>query len=120
MEDEKLRELVETELENLQLGVQIAKLRAAENLSQTKLAAKAEMSAPKISAMENEPRNLTIGTLIRVAHALGSRVEIKLVQERDEGGAAAKWRGKSQNPQPLTPKAAAPGTRAGALWCRVV
>jgi hypothetical protein len=26
------------------------------------------MSAPKISAMENEPRNLTIGTLIRVAH----------------------------------------------------
>jgi DNA-binding transcriptional regulator YiaG len=64
MEDEKLRELVETELENLQLGVQIAKLRAAENLSQTKLAARAEMSAPKISAMENEPRNLAIGTLI--------------------------------------------------------
>jgi DNA-binding XRE family transcriptional regulator len=82
MEDEKLRELVETELENLQLGVQIAKLRAAENLSQTKLAARAEMSAPKISAMENEPRNLTIGTLIRVAHALGSRVEIKLVRRK--------------------------------------
>ncbi len=32
MEDTKLRELVESELENLQLGVQIAKLRAAENL----------------------------------------------------------------------------------------
>jgi hypothetical protein len=58
------------------------------------------MSAAKISAMENEPRNLTIGTLIRVAHALGSRVEIG-AQERDEGWAAAKWRGKSQNPQPL-------------------
>ncbi len=89
MEDGKLRELVETELENLQLGVQIAKLRAAENLSQTKLAARAEMSAPKISAMEDEPRNLTIGTLIRVAHALGSpsrlrvnRVEIKLVRRK--------------------------------------
>src|SRR5579863_8890310 len=89
MEDGKLRELVETELENLQLGVQIAKLRAAENLGQTKLAAMAEMSAPKISAMENEPRNLTIGTLIRVAHALGSpsrlrvnRVEIKLVRRK--------------------------------------
>jgi plasmid maintenance system antidote protein VapI len=82
MEDGKLRELVETELENLQLGVQIAKLRAAENLSQTKLAAMADMSAPKISAMENEPRNLTIGTLIRVAHALGSRVEIKLVRRK--------------------------------------
>jgi transcriptional regulator with XRE-family HTH domain len=80
MEDAKQRELVESELENLQLAVQIAKLRAAENLSQTKLAARAEMNAPKISAMENEPRKLTIGTLIRVAHALASRVEIKLVQ----------------------------------------
>ena len=37
--------------------------------------AKAEMNAAKIWAMENEPRNLTIGTLIRVAHGLGSRVE---------------------------------------------
>jgi DNA-binding Xre family transcriptional regulator len=82
MEDAKLRELVEREIENLQLGVQIAKLRSAENLSQTKLAAKAEMSAPKISMMENEPRNLTIGTLIRVAHALDSRVEIKLVRRK--------------------------------------
>jgi len=43
---------------------------------------RAEMSAPKISAMENEPRNLTIGTLIRVAHALDSRVEIKLVRRK--------------------------------------
>jgi len=82
MENPKLLELVEKELAGLQLGVQIAKLRATEKLSQTKLAALAEMSAPKISAMENEPRNLTIGTLIRVAHALGSRVEIKLVRRK--------------------------------------
>jgi DNA-binding XRE family transcriptional regulator len=82
MEDAKMRGLVERELENLQVGVQIAKLRAEEKLSQTKLAALAEMSAPKISAMENEPRNLTIGTLIRVAHALDSRVEIKLVRKK--------------------------------------
>ena len=95
----KVRELVEAELENLQLGVQIAKLRAAENLSQTKLAAKAEMGAPKILAMENEPRNLTIATLIRVAHALGSRAEIKLVRRkgtklgrRGNGGGKVKTR----------------------------
>lgn len=31
MEDGKLKELVESALENLQLGVQIAKLRAEEN-----------------------------------------------------------------------------------------
>jgi len=73
---------VERELENLQLGIQIAKLRQEERLSQTKLAAMADMSAPKISAIENEPRNLTIATLIRVAHALGSKVEIKLVCQK--------------------------------------
>ena len=82
MEGERLRELVERELENLQLGVQIAKLREEEKLSQTKLAARADMSAPKISAMENEPRNLTIATLIRVAHALVSKVEIRLVRQK--------------------------------------
>jgi transcriptional regulator with XRE-family HTH domain len=82
MEDEGLRKLVERELENLELGVQIAKLREKEKLSQTKLAALADMSAPKISAIENEPRNLTIATLIRVAHALGSKVEIKFVRQK--------------------------------------
>ena len=82
MENQRLRDLVERELENLQLGIQIAQLRQEERLSQTKLAAMADMSAPKISAMENEPRNLTIATLIRVAHALGSKVEIKLVRQK--------------------------------------
>ncbi len=91
MGNAELRELVERELEYLQLGVQIAKLRAEVKLSQTKLAAKAEMSAPKISAMENEPRNLTIGTLIRVAHALDSRVEIRLVRrKRTKGGESSR------------------------------
>jgi transcriptional regulator with XRE-family HTH domain len=74
-----MRSLVERELDSLRLGVQIAKLREHGRLSQTKLAALADMSAPKISAIENEPRNLTIGTLIRLAHALGSKVEIRFV-----------------------------------------
>jgi len=81
MKDGRIRDLVEREVENLKLGIQIAKLRQAEKLSQTKLAALADMSAPKISAIENGPRNLTIATLIRVAHALGSKVEIKLVPQ---------------------------------------
>lgn len=82
MRDPQLRDLVQRELDSLRLGVQIAKLREREKLSQTRLAALAEMSAPKISAIENEPRNLTIGTLIRLAHALGSKVEIKLVPRK--------------------------------------
>jgi transcriptional regulator with XRE-family HTH domain len=82
MENTRLRRLVERELENLRLGVQISKLRTAAKLSQTKLAALADMSAPKISAIENEPKNVTIATLIRVAHALDSNVEIKLVRRK--------------------------------------
>jgi len=80
IKDVRLRDLVEREIESLQLGIQIARLRQKGRLSQTKLAALADMSAPKISAIENEPRNLTIATLIRVARALGRRVEIKLVR----------------------------------------
>ncbi len=85
MEDEKPRELVEAELENLQLGAQIAKLRAAENLSQTKLAARAEMSAPKISAMENEPRNLTIGVMqhVEIGRVVGEYGALHLRISRD-------------------------------------
>ena len=82
MENEDLRELVEREIHSLKLGIQIAKLRRQGKLSQTKLAALADMSAPKISALENEPRNLTIATLIRVAHALGRKVEIKLIPQK--------------------------------------
>ena len=62
------------------------------------------MSASKISGMENEPRNLTIGTLIRVAHALDSRVEIKLVRRkgtkagrRRNGGGKVKTRRQVEN-----------------------
>ena len=108
MEDASLRELVESELENLQLGVQIAKLRTAENMSQTKLATRAEMSAPKISAMENAPRNLTIGALNRVAHGLGSRVEIKLVGRRRAKQGRRKQGRKSQSPQRQKGKDAGP------------
>jgi plasmid maintenance system antidote protein VapI len=65
-----------------------------------KLAATAKMSAPKISAMENEPRNLSTGTLIRVAHALGSRVEIKLVLWSGTEQGRQKLRKKSPTPRP--------------------
>ena len=46
MKNARLRDLVEKELENLRIGIQIARLRAQGNLSQTKLAARAEMSGP--------------------------------------------------------------------------
>jgi len=88
MQNKRLRGLVERELEGLELGIQIARLRQGEKLSQTKLAALAEMSAPKISAIENRPQNLTIATLIRIAYALGTQVEIRLVPRKRERQAA--------------------------------
>jgi len=64
------------------LGVQIVKHRQAARLSQTKLAATADLSAPKISVLEITTRNPTVATLIKIANALDSRLEIKLVPRK--------------------------------------
>jgi hypothetical protein len=65
------------------------------------LVAKAEMSAPEISAMENKPRNLTIGTFIRGAHALGTP---SMLRVKRGGGGMAEERSK---PAAFRSKAAA-------------
>ena len=53
MEDAETRDLVEKELEDLKIGIQIARLREEEELNQTQLAARAGMNASKISRIEN-------------------------------------------------------------------
>lgn len=78
-----MRALVEKELASLNIGVQVAKLRQKRSLNQTQLAARAHMSAPKISRLENKSGNVELDTLIRVAEALGARLEVRLVEERD-------------------------------------
>ena len=80
MEDAAMRELVEKELASLEIGVQIAKLRAKHRLNQTQLAARARMSAPKVSRIESKPANVQLDTLIRLAQALGARLEVRLVE----------------------------------------
>jgi transcriptional regulator with XRE-family HTH domain len=80
MEDPTMRELVEQELTSLQIGTQIAKLRAKRSLNQTQLAARARMSAPKVSKIESKPTNVQLDTLIRIASALGAHVEINIVE----------------------------------------
>lgn len=76
LEDKKLKALIEEELAKLRLGVQIARLREEEGLTQARLAARAGMASPKISAIENEPQNLTLGTLIRIARAANRKLKI--------------------------------------------
>jgi transcriptional regulator with XRE-family HTH domain len=77
--DPDTRELVEKELADLEVGIQIARLREAENLNQTQLAARAGMNASKISQIETSPRNVTLSTLARLAHALNRKVKIEFV-----------------------------------------
>jgi DNA-binding Xre family transcriptional regulator len=79
MQDETVRLLVEEEIDSLDLGIQIAKLREKQNLNQTQLAARAGMNASKISKIETSTTNLTLSTLTRVATALNSRVKIVFV-----------------------------------------
>jgi len=81
-----LRSLVEEELKALRVGAQIARLRQQVGMSQTELAAKAGMSTPNISRIENSPgQNMTLGTLVRLAKALGCEVEITFRARRDAG-----------------------------------
>lgn len=79
LEDPEMRELVERELVNLRLGVEIARIRKELHLSQTQLAARAGMSASKISAIESSPKNVEVVTLIRIAFALGYQFKPEFV-----------------------------------------
>ena len=84
MEDSTMRELVEKEIAGLEIGVQIAKLRAKHRMNQTQLAARARMSAPKVSRIESKPANVQLDTLIRLAQALGARLEVRLVEGKEK------------------------------------
>ena len=76
MEDPQIRALVEEELEALKIGEKIARLRQETGLTQTKLAARAGMSASKVSALENAPQNLEVATLIRIARAAKKKLKV--------------------------------------------
>jgi DNA-binding XRE family transcriptional regulator len=76
MEDEQLRTLVEEELQALNIGEKIAKLRKEKGLTQTRLAARAGIAASKVSAIENSPQNVELATLIRLARAANKKLKI--------------------------------------------
>ena len=89
MRDPEMRELVDKELLALNVGVQIARLRQEEGLNQTQLAARAGMNASKISVIEKSARNVTLGTLIRLARALNREVKVDLVPRKGKGSVRA-------------------------------
>jgi DNA-binding Xre family transcriptional regulator len=83
MREPTLRRLVDEELKALRVGAEIAQLRTKCRLSQGELAARAGMSAPNLSRIENSPsQNLTLGTLVRLARAMDREVAIHFEPRR--------------------------------------
>ena len=81
--DPEMRGLIARELESLRVGVQITRMRQRKRLSQAQLAARAGMSAPNISRIENSPaQNMTLETLVKIARALGRGVEVSFPARR--------------------------------------
>jgi DNA-binding Xre family transcriptional regulator len=83
MEKPELRALVQEELKALELGVQLARLRERRHLTQMQLAERSGIGVPNISRIENDPAgNLTMGTLCRLAGAMGFGVDIRFQPRR--------------------------------------
>jgi transcriptional regulator with XRE-family HTH domain len=82
IQDPEMQELVEKELASLSVGIQIARLREQRGLSQTQLAARAGMSAPKISVLECSPKDAKLSTLLRIARAMGLGLKVEFVPEK--------------------------------------
>jgi len=90
VQDPEMRALVERELASLNVGIQIARLRERRGLSQTQLAARAGMSAPKISVLECSAKDAKLGTLIRIARALGLGLRVEFAPEKGLGSRHAR------------------------------
>jgi DNA-binding XRE family transcriptional regulator len=74
---------VATLLDEMMLEDQLAALRKKRGISQAKLAKLVGVSQPVIARIESGGvRNLTMGTIIRTASALGGSVEIRIKPNR--------------------------------------
>jgi len=83
MGDSEMKGLIEEELKALRIGAELAKIRQRKGLSQTELAAKAGMSAPNISRIENSPsQNLTLETMLKLFGVLGYDVSVSFHPRR--------------------------------------
>ena len=75
--NEKFRKAYEFECAKVALAQKIAELRQDEHLKQVDLAKKLGVSQQFVSQIETgEERNLTIETLIKIAHSLGRGISI--------------------------------------------
>jgi transcriptional regulator with XRE-family HTH domain len=81
--DPKLAEQVDAELARLRLEQDLVALREARGMSQRALARKIGVSQPVIARIESgRARNLEVRTLIKIAAALDSEVQITIRRRR--------------------------------------
>ncbi len=78
--------VVGVELLRLDLGTAIRALRKRQGVTLLNLAARTGLSLNKVTLMENELTNFELGTLVRVAHALGSSLEVRFLPSNGNHG----------------------------------
>ncbi len=72
------KKMVAEEIKLYDIAIKFRKARKKKNLSQTELAQKAKITRSTLSMIESGKRNAGIGTLMRLADALGMRLEVNL------------------------------------------
>lgn len=73
-------------LAELEPGYQIARLRIARGLTQTQLAQKAGTKQPSIARLEKGESTPSLAFLEKLAEALGARLEVRIVPQKDAWG----------------------------------
>lgn len=72
----KFKEAYDEEIFRLKIASEIKSLRIQKELTQETFAKKAQMPQSVVARIESGKHSISLGTLNRVAHALGKRVQL--------------------------------------------
>ena len=79
LKDPEIRKAYEDELSMLKIAQRIVELRKEENITQAQLAVRIHTKQQVVSRLEDERHVPSFGTLCKVAHAFGKKLEINMV-----------------------------------------
>lgn len=74
--DERFKQAYNEEIIRLRLAVEVRTLRTKKHLTQEAVAQKAGMPQSVVARIESGKHSISLGTLNRVAHALGKQVQL--------------------------------------------
>jgi DNA-binding XRE family transcriptional regulator len=77
-----VRQAFDEETKVLSIGIQLAKQRRRQGLTQAELAKKIGTSTPQLSRTERRPENVNMRTLIRYAEAVGMNLDVRLIAKK--------------------------------------